>query len=50
MEILKGKVQDPGFPDTEVTYLKTDDGKTYFFIENGTLKNGNIISTPILKE
>ena len=25
MEILKGKVQDPGFPDTEVTYLKTDD-------------------------
>ena len=50
MEILKGKVQDPGFPDTEVTYLKTDDGKTYFFIEKGTLKNGNIISTPILKE
>ena len=50
MERLKGKVQDPGFPDTEVTYLKTDDGKTYFFIENGTLKNGNIISTPILKE
>ncbi len=50
MEILKGKVQDPGFPDTEITYIKTDDGKTYFFIENGTLKNGNIISTPNLKE
>lgn len=50
MEILKGKVQDPGFPDTEITYLKTDDGKTYFFIENGTLKNGNYIATPNLKE
>ena len=50
MEILKGKVQDPGFPDTEITYLKTDDGKTYFFVENGTLKNGNYIATPILKE
>lgn len=50
METLKCKVQDPGFPDTEVTCLKTDDGQTYFFIENGTLKNGNIISTPILKE
>lgn len=50
MEILKGKVQDPGFPDTEITYLKTDDGKTYFFVENGTLKNGNYIATPNLKE
>ena len=50
MEILKCKVQDPGFPDTEVTCLKTDDGQTYFFIEDGTLKNGNVISTPILKE
>lgn len=50
MEILKGRVQDPGFPDTEITYLKTDDGKTYFFIENGTLKNGNYIATPNLKE
>ncbi len=50
MEILKGKVQDPGFPDTEITYLKADDGKTYFFVENGTLKNGNYIATPILKE
>lgn len=50
MEILKCKVQDPGFPDSEVTCLKTDDGQTYFFIENGTLKNGNIISTPVLKE
>lgn len=50
MELLKGRVQDPGFPDTEITYIKTDDGKTYFFIENGTLKNGNYIATPILKE
>lgn len=50
METLKCKVQDPGFPDTEVTCLKTDDGQTYFFIENGILKNGNIISTPVLKE
>ena len=50
MEILKCKVQDPGFPDTEVTCLKTDDSQTYFFIEDGTLKNGNVISTPILKE
>ena len=50
METLKCKVQDPGFPDTEVTCLKKDDGQTYFFIEDGILKNGNIISTPVLKE
>ena len=50
MEILKGRAQEPGFPDVEVTYLKTDDGQTYFFVEGGTLKNGNIIATPNLKE
>lgn len=50
MEILKGKVQDPGFPDVECTYLKTDDGAIYVFIQDGKLDNGNIIATPILKE
>lgn len=50
MEILKGMVRDPGYPDVECTYLKTDDGKLYYFIKDGKLSNGNIIANSVLKE
>ena len=50
MEILKGQVRDPGYPDCECTYAKTDDGQLYYFIKDGELSNQNIIVTSILKE
>ena len=50
MEILKGMVKDPGYPDCECTYLKTDDGKLYYYIKDGELPNKNIMVSNILKE
>ena len=50
MEILKGQVRDPGYPDCECTYAKTNDGQLYYFIKDGELSNQNIIVTSILKE
>ena len=50
MEILKGQVRDPGYPDCECTYAKMDNGQLYYFIKDGELSNQNIIVTTILKE
>lgn len=50
MKIQKGLVKDQGFPDTTCTYGTCDDGRVYYFIENGTLENGNIIASTNLKE
>lgn len=50
MKIQKGLVKDQGFEDTTCTYGTCDDGRVYYFIENGTLENGNIIASTNLKE
>ena len=50
MEILKGQVRDPGYPDCECTYAKMDNGQLYYFIKDVELSNQNIIVTTILKE
>ena len=50
MEILKGQVRDPGYPDCECTYAKMDNGQLYYFIKDGELSKQNIIVTTILKE
>jgi len=50
MKIQKGLVKDQGFQDTTCTYGTCDDGKIYYFIEDGTLENGNIIASTDLKE
>ena len=50
MEILKGQVRDPGYPDCECTYAKMNNGQLYYFIKDGELSNQNIIVTTILKE
>ena len=51
MEILKGKVQDPGYPgDTWINYGKVDDNTLYYFIPDGELSNGNYIANTNLKE
>ena len=50
MEILKGMVREKGFEDKECTYMKTDDGKQFYFIENFQLSNGNIIACSDLSQ
>lgn len=50
MKIQKGLVKDQGFQDTTCTYGICDDGRVYYFLENGTLENGNIIASTNLKE
>ena len=51
MEILKGKVQDPGYPgDTWINYGKVDDNTLYYFMPDGELSNGNYIANTNLKE
>lgn len=50
MKIQKGLVKDQGYPDVVCSYGTCDDGTVYYFIENGTLSNGNIIATTNLKE
>lgn len=50
MEILKGMVREKGFEDKECTYMKTDDGKQFYFIENFQLSNGNIMACSDLSQ
>ncbi len=50
MEILKGTVQDKGYPNTECIYGKVDDKTLYYFMPNGELPNGNYIANINLKE
>lgn len=50
MEILKGMVREKGFEDKECTYMKTDDGKQFYFIEDFQLSNGNIIACSDLSQ
>lgn len=50
MKIQKGLVKDQGYPDVVCSYGTCDNGAIYYFIENGTLSNGNIIATTNLKE
>ncbi len=50
MEILKGMVQDEGYPNEECTYAKVDDKTLYYFIKDYQLPNGNIIANTNLKE
>ena len=50
MEILKGLVRDPGYPDLECNYAKIDDNTIYYFIKDGQLDNGNYIVSTKLKE
>lgn len=50
MEILKGMVREKGFADKECTYMKTDDGRQFYFVENFQLSNGNIIACSDLSQ
>ncbi len=50
MEILKGMVREKGFEDKECTYMNTDDGKQFYFIEDFQLSNGNIIACSDLSQ
>ncbi len=50
MKIEKGIVRDQGYPDYELTYGVLEDNTQYFFVANGTLYNGNIIASTVLKE
>lgn len=50
MQIQKGLVKYKDRSDIVCTYGLTDDGKQYYFLDNGTLSNGNIIATTVLVE
>lgn len=50
MEILKGLVKDPGYPDVECNYVKIDDNTIYYFVKDGELETGNYIVSSKLKE
>ena len=51
MEILKGTVQEQGYPPVpDVYYGKVDEKTIYYFIPDGKMANGNIIVSTNLKE
>lgn len=50
MEIRKGIVTDQGYDDVNCTFGITSDGKQYYFIENGELKDNKVIASTVLKE
>lgn len=50
MNIQKGLVKDLGFPDTECQYVIAANGVQYYFVEGITLKEGNIVVTPNVRE
>lgn len=45
MEIKKGISQMEEYPNAEINYVVPEDGKMYYVLKNGILKNGSIIAT-----
>ena len=45
MEIKKGISQMAEYPNMEINYVVPSDGKMYYVLKDGELKNGSIIAT-----